>query len=248
MLKLLFLLFSGVKLGKLALTGGSMLLSVVLYAVVYGWKYAVGFVLLMFVHELGHYLAAHQRGLGASLPMFVPFLGAWTELDKMPHDAETEAFVGLGGPLLGTVGALACYFFARNAGGGEDITWLLAVSYGGFFLNLFNMIPMLPFDGGRITAVLGPRIWLVGAPVFGFLLWRNPSPMMFIVALMAAPQLWKALTWKKDSEEARTYYAVSNKVRIEYGAYYLVLLAFLAMMTQDVHEMLQALHGARGAV
>jgi len=242
MIKLLLLLLSGAKLGKLLVSGGSMLLSVLLYAWVYGWRYAVGFVALMFIHEMGHFIAARQRGLAVGLPTFIPFLGAWIELKDRPHDAETEAFVGLGGPLLGTVGALACYFFARN----EDLPWLLAVSYAGFFINLFNMIPMSPFDGGRITAVLSPRIWLLGAPVFGFLLWRNPTPTMFIIALLAAPQVWKALHYRSDSEEARTYYAVSSRVRWEYGLYYLVLLAFLGMMTSDVHEMLQRLAPATG--
>jgi len=98
---------------------------------------------------------------------------------------------------------------------------------------------MLPFDGGRITAVLSPRIWLLGAPIFLVLMWLNPSPMMLIVALLAAPQVWKAITWRSDSEEARTYYAVSARVRWEYGSYYLVLTAFLAVMTHDVHEMLR---------
>src|SRR5258706_2051337 len=127
MFKLLALLLSGVKLGKLFTTGGTMLLSVVLYAFVWGWRYAAGFVALLFVHEMGHYIAARKRGLDVGAPTFIPFVGAWIELKQMPHDAETEAFVGLGGPLLGSVGALACYFVAVS----YDATWLLAVAYAG---------------------------------------------------------------------------------------------------------------------
>lgn len=236
MLKLLLLLLSGAKLGKLLSSGGTMLVSVVVYAFIFGWRYAIGFVALLFVHEMGHYMAARQRGLNVGLPTFIPFVGAWIELKDMPHNAETEAYVGLGGPLVGTVGALVCYFLARN----YDVTWLLAVAYSGFFLNLFNMIPLSPFDGGRITAVLSPRIWLVGVPVLGALFLYRPSPMLILVAILAAPQVWKAVRYRSDSEEAATYYAVSGSTKLEYGFYYLALLGFLAVMTHDVHEMLGA--------
>ena len=235
MTKLLFLLFSGVKFSKLLLSGGTMLLSVLLYAWIYGWRYAVGFIALLFVHEMGHYLAARQKGLNVGLPTFIPFVGAWIELKDMPHDAQTEAYVGLGGPLLGTVGATVCYLMARS----WNLDWLLAVSYAGFFLNLFNLIPMSPFDGGRITAVLSPRIWFAGVPIMVGLFLYRPSPMLLLIALLAAPQLVKAWKYRADSEEAQTYYAVPSAVKWEYGSYYLVLAAFLALMTHDVHQMLQ---------
>jgi Zn-dependent protease len=242
MTKLLLLLLSGAKLGKVALTGGTMLLSLVVYAFVFGWRYAAGFVVLLLVHELGHYIAARQRGLEVGAPTFIPFIGAWIELKQMPHDAETEAFVGLGGPLLGSVGALACYYLARSF----DAPWLLAVSYAGFFLNLFNLIPLSPFDGGRITAVLSPRIWLLGVPVLGALFFYIPSPMLILMAILAAPQVWKAIRYRADSPEAQTYYAVSTRTKWEYGFYYIVLAAFLAVMTHDVHEMLQSMPAVRG--
>ena len=236
MIKLLLLLLSGAKLGKLFTTGGTMLISVVVYAFIYGWRYAVGVVALLFVHESGHYIAARQRGLDVGAPTFIPFVGAWIELKQMPHDAETEAYVGLGGPLLGTLGALVCYFMARNF----DEPWLLAVAYSGLFLNLFNLIPISPFDGGRITAVLSPRIWLLGVPVLGALFVYRPSPMLVLVALLAAPQAWKAITYRKDSDEARSYYNVDTATKWRYGLIYLVLTAFLAVMTSDVHDMLTA--------
>ncbi|MBH9702949.1 site-2 protease family protein, partial [Burkholderia cepacia] len=91
----------------------------------------------------------------------------------------TEAYVGLGGPLAGTVASLACYFAARSTG--SDL--LLALSYAGFFINLFNLIPLSPFDGGRITAVLSPRIWLVGVPVLVALFFWRPSPILILVAV-----------------------------------------------------------------
>ena len=234
--KLLLLLLSGAKLGKLLTTGGSMLVSVVVYAWIYGWRYAVGFVGLLFVHEMGHYLAAKQRGLDVGAPTFIPFVGAWIELKDMPHDAETEAWVGLGGPLLGSIGALLCYFWARET----DSRLLLAVAYSGFFLNLFNLIPLSPLDGGRITAVLSPRIWLLGVPVLAAVFFWRPSPMLILLGVLAAPQVMKALKYRSDSEEAQTYYAVSAAVRTEYAFYYLSLVLFLAVMAHDVHDMLGA--------
>ncbi len=237
MIKLLLLLLSGAKFAKLFTTGGTMLISVVVYAFIFGWKYAVGFVLLLFVHEMGHYMAAKQRGLDVGAPTFIPFVGAWIQLKQLPHDAETEAFVGLGGPLLGTVGALCAYWLAKS----YDSSWMLAVAYSGFFLNLFNLIPMSPFDGGRITAVLSPRIWFVGVPVLIALFFYHPSPMLILIAVLAGPQLLKAWRYRSDSEEAKTYYAVSNKIKMEYGAYYLLLLVFLSMISYEVHEQLQAI-------
>ena len=242
MTKLLLLLLSGAKLGKVALTAGSMLVSLIVYAFVFGWRYAAGFIALLFVHEMGHYIAARQRGLDVGAPTFIPFVGAWIELKQMPHDAETEAYVGLGGPLLGSVGALACYWAARS----YDAPWLLAVAYAGFFINLFNLIPLSPFDGGRITAVLSPRIWLLGVPILiALFVWR-PSPMLVLVAILAAPHVWQAIRYRKDSPEAQTYYAVSARIKWEYGFYYILLAAFLAVMTHDVHEMLQATVSVRG--
>ena len=242
MIKLLLLLLSGAKLGKIFASGGTMLLSVVLYAFVFGWRYAVGFVALLFVHEMGHFIAARQRGLAVGLPTFIPFIGAWVELKSLPHDAETEAYVGLGGPLLGTVGALVVFVMARS----WELPWLLAVSYSGFFLNLFNLIPLSPFDGGRITAVLSPRIWLFGVPILGALFLYQPSPMLLLIALIAAPQVWKAIKYRKDSPEAQTYYAVPTAKKWEYGLIYLALAGFLAVMTFEVHEMLPATGGLRG--
>ena len=240
MIKLLLLLFSGLKFGKILASGGTMLISLVVYGFIFGWRYAAGFIVLLFVHEMGHYIAARHKGLNVGLPTFIPFVGAWIELKDLPHDAETEAFVGLGGPLIGTVGATLCYLLARQT----DTDWLLAVAYSGFFLNLFNLIPISPFDGGRITAVLSPRIWFLGVPILVALFFWRPSPMLILIALLAWPQLWKAIKYRKDSVEAQTYYAVPAAVKWEYGLYYIALAGFLALMTHDVHEMLNAA-GAR---
>lgn len=234
-MKFLLLLFSGLKLGKILTSGGTMLLSVVVYAFIFGWRYAVGFVALLFAHEMGHYLAARQRGLNVGLPTFIPFVGAWIELKQQPHDAETEAYVGIAGPFIGSLAALAVYYVGRESGE----TWLLALAYSGFFLNLFNLIPLSPFDGGRITAVLTPRLWLLGVPMLLALFVYRPSPLLILMAILAAPQVMKAWRYKPDSEEARSYYGVASaETKLTYGVFYLGLAAFLALMCHDLHEML----------
>ncbi len=235
MLKLLGMLFAAGKLGKVATTGLTMIISVFAYALVFGPWYAVGFVLLIFAHEMGHFAAARQRGLAVGAPTFIPFVGAWIQLKDLPHDVETEAYVGLAGPLAGTVAALACYILARS----HHSDLLLALAYAGFFLNLFNLIPLSPFDGGRITAIVSPRVWLLGVPILGALfLWR-PSPMLILVALLAAPHVWKALKYDPSAPENVAYYAVPTRTRVQYAAVYLALAAYLAVMTGEVHEMLQ---------
>lgn len=230
--KLIIWLLAAGKMGKLLLTCGTMLLSIVVYSWVYGWRYAVGFVSLILVHEMGHYVAARQRGLNVGAPTFIPFVGAWIALKELPHDVETEAYIGFAGPLAGTLASLACYYFARNS----DSNLLLAVAYSGFMLNLFNLIPISPLDGGRITAIISPKVWLAGVPLLAALFFYHPSPMLILVAVLAYPQLKEAI-WGDTTKDA-SYYVVSREARINYGVMYLLLVAFLAMMSYSVHEML----------
>lgn len=234
MLKLLALLFGGLKLGKFGLTLGSMLVSIGAYAWLFGWPYAVGFVLLILVHELGHYVAARQRGLAVGAPTFIPFVGAWIELKDLPHDLETEAYIGIAGPVAGSAAALACYFLAES----EGSRLLLALAYAGFFINLFNLIPLRPLDGGRITAIVSPRMWLLGAPLLVALFFWRPSPLLVLIAILAAPQILAGL--KGHREDAALYRDLPVSTRAGYGAFYLGLACLLAVMAHSVHERLGA--------
>lgn len=231
MLKLLFALLNAAKLGPLLKTGGTMLISVGAYALVFGWWYAVGFVLLIFCHEMGHFMAARQRGLPVGAPTFIPFVGAWIELKQLPHDVETEAYVGIAGPVVGTVAALACFLFAIL----QASPLLLALSYAGFMINLFNLIPLSPFDGGRITAIISPKVWLLGVPLLGGLFFIWPSPMLILVAILAAPQVWSVLRGTAEKNMPAGYYETPNPIRMRYAVWYLGLAAFLALMSHEVH-------------
>jgi Zn-dependent protease len=233
--KLLVWLFAAGKLGKLFATGGTMLISVFAYALVYGWWYAVGFVLLIFFHEMGHYLAARNRGLDVGAPMFIPFVGAWVALKDMPHDVHTEAYVGFAGPLAGTLASIGCYWIARTT----DSHLMMALAYAGFMINLFNLIPVSPLDGGRITAVISPKVWLVGVPLLVALFFYSPSPLLILIGILAIPQIMAAM--KKDSGASDMppgYYDVPFNVRVNYAMFYLGLAGFLAIMSYEVHNTL----------
>lgn len=240
MIKALLLLLSSGKLGKILFSVGSMLLSLLVYAQLFGWRYAAGFMFLLFIHEMGHFIAAKQRGLKVGLPTFIPFVGAWINLKQQPMNVETEAYVGFAGPLLGSIAALACYFIGRQTG--QDI-WL-ALAYIGFLLNLFNLIPLSPFDGGRIVAIVSPRLWLVGVPALVALFFYRPSPLLLLVALLAAPQVWSVLRGNHGEQMAPGYYEATLEQKLQYGCFYLMLLGFLAIMSHDVHLLLGHLRTA----
>jgi Zn-dependent protease len=234
-MKLLLLLFSGLKLGKIFATSGSMLISLFAYSLIFGWQYAVGFVLLIFCHEMGHYFAAKKIGLNVGVPMFIPFVGAWIALKEQPLKAEDEAYIGIAGPFVGTIAACVCYFWARA----NDSNLFLAISYAGFFINLFNLIPLPPFDGGRITAAISRKMWFIGVPILiGMFLWRS-SPILILMVILAAPHIWSALKGKDKTDER--YYDVPFGKRIQYGLLYFGLLAYLSIMSNNVYNMLSSI-------
>jgi Zn-dependent protease len=232
-MKALLLLLTAGKFAKVLLSTGSMLVSLGAYALVYGWRYAAGFIAMLFVHELGHYLAARNRNLNVGLPTFLPFVGAWISLKEQPMDAETEAYIGIAGPLLGSGAAFVCYLYAEYA----QSPTLLAVSYAGFMLNLFNLIPLSTLDGGRIMSAISPKLWLLGVPLLICLFIWHPSPMIIVIGLMALPRVWSVITNKEMSDSA--YFQVKKVVRISYSLQYLVLVATLLVLSFEVHEQLQ---------
>jgi Zn-dependent protease len=165
--KLKFLL-AGLKflsLGKLLTTSSTMLLSLLVYAQFYGWRFAAGFLLLILVHELGHGLAASIQGLKVGAPVFIPFFGAFIALKELPKTAYQDFFIGAGGPLAGSAGGVGCILLAPYIGG----VWsglFYAVGYFALWLNLFNLFPVWSLDGARMTAPLSANGWRAG---FAFL-------------------------------------------------------------------------------
>ncbi|MEJ2142455.1 MAG: site-2 protease family protein [Gammaproteobacteria bacterium] len=231
MIKWALLFLQSAKYGKALLSGGSMLLSVFAYSLLFGWRYAVGFVVLIFIHEMGHYIAARQRGLNVSLPAFIPFVGAWIQLKELPHSVETEAYVGLAGPYAGTIASLVCYLVADQL----NSQLLYAISYAGFIINLFNMLPLSPLDGGRITAIVSPKMWFIGVPLLIALFLYQPSPLYILVAILAIPQLLAARKLRGDNNDQ--YYDVSLNDRVNYAIWYLGLVALLGYMSLQAYQL-----------
>ena len=226
-------------LAKLAGSMGSMVLSIAIYSLVYGWWYATGFVVLLLLHELGHYAAAKRAGLYVGLPAFIPFVGAWIQLIDGFPDVETEARIAIAGPMLGTTAALAVFvaWYVTKA----EI--LLALAYAGFFLNLFNLITLTPLDGGRVAAVISPWLWLVGIPILGLVFWYHPSGLLIVIGIMAIPQVIAVFRKRNDPAMVR-YHTAPLRARIGYGTLYLGLIGLLTALSQWSYDTLEALrHG-----
>lgn len=222
-LGLLIVKFGGVLLKlKVITTGGTMLISIAAYAWLWGLPFAVGFVLLIFVHELGHVLELRRQGIPASAPLFIPFLGAVIGMKQLPDDAWKEARVALAGPILGSVGAAACWIAGEATG--SDV--LVGLAFVGFFLNLFNLIPIVPLDGGRAAGALHPVFWFVGLLMMLTLVVLRPNPILILIVIIGGLDLWRR--WRERGEN-KHYYDLPVRQRVIVGIVYLGLVAVLAL-------------------
>jgi Zn-dependent protease len=209
---------------KLFTASASMLVSIAAYSFIWGWSFAVGFVLLLLVHELGHVIQLRREGVEASAPMFIPFLGAVIAAKSMGDDAAAEARVGLAGPILGSVASLVP--LAIWLATGEDV-WR-ALAYVGFFLNLLNLLPVLPLDGGRAMAALSPWVWFVGYAALIGLTIAFPNPIFLLVLIFGGLESWRR--WKaRNTPEARAYHAIPTRTRVFVAVVYLGLAAALGI-------------------
>jgi Zn-dependent protease len=217
---------------KLLTTSGSMLVSVAAYSLIWGWRFALGFVVLMFVHEMGHVIQLRREGIKASAPVFIPFFGAAVWAKTLGGNALSEARVGLAGPVLGSLGAAACIPIA-NATGND---FWRALAFTGFFLNLFNLMPVVPLDGGRAMAAMSPWMWAVG--LFGVvaLAFARPNPIILLIVLLAIMETWRRWRALKSGDESvRSYYRVPPLQRAVVAAVYLGLIALLVFGMDATH-------------
>lgn len=225
-------LFIFLKLGKFLSTGISMFITIGIYALIYGVKYAIGIVALLFLHEIGHYIIAKRVGLAVSGPVFIPFVGAFIGMKEMPKDAVTEAKVGYGGPLFGSLGAVVC-LGAYWATGSK---LALALAYTGFLLNLFNLLPVHPLDGGRIVSAVSPYLWLIGIPVLVFLMFWLFNPIMVLIVVLGLTQVYKL--WK-NRDQLSVYYEVPMKERVQFAILYFGLVGILGLGLSYALELLR---------
>jgi Zn-dependent protease len=184
--KSLLLLLKALPAGKFLLTALSMLGMVWVEAMRSGIWFGVGFVLMILVHELGHGYAMKRNGVDAGWPIFIPFFGAMISMKGLPQDRDVEAKIAFGGPLAGTVVALA----AAGLGLVTESRLFLALGYTGFFLNLFNLTPLSPLDGGRVVQAFSSKAWIFGAIVIGGLFLMTGAPMLMLIGIMALPRIF----------------------------------------------------------
>src|SRR6266550_686073 len=158
----------------------SIFVSAAVYVWIGGWWFGIGLVVLLFVHEMGHVLEAKRQGLPVSAPFFIPFLGAAIQMKRMPQSAWHEALNGIAGPILGTIGAGACWAI----GAYYDSRPLIALAFLGFLINLFNLIPFLPLDGGRIAVAIHPAIVALGLVALVGLVIVRPNPILILILIV----------------------------------------------------------------
>jgi Zn-dependent protease len=220
--KFKFLLFALLKI-KFVGTALTMLVSIGAYALLFPVWFAVGFVVLIWVHEMGHVLQLKREGIRASAPMFIPFLGAFVAMKEMPKNALAEARVGLAGPVLGTLGGLAVlglYAWTQNP-------LFLGLAYFNFLINLFNLAPMLPLDGGRAMGAMSPVFSLLGLVVMVGMFFV--APIMVFIALLGLPEVWHR--WKtRNTPEGRAYNDIPAGSRALVGIAYVGLIVLLGLL------------------
>jgi Zn-dependent protease len=215
---------------KLLTTSATMLVSVAAYALIWGWKFAAGFVVLLFIHEMGHVIQLRREGVEASAPMFFPFLGAVVMAKSLGRDAAAEARVGLAGPVLGTLGCLIPLALWQATGN----ELFQALAFTGFFLNLFNLLPVLPLDGGRAMAALTPWMWFVGYALLIAATIAFPNPIMLLILLFGGLETWRR--WKeRKSPEGERFYKVSPGTRAAVAVVYVGLAIALGIGMDLTH-------------
>ncbi|MBC5828619.1 MAG: site-2 protease family protein [Candidatus Eremiobacteraeota bacterium] len=215
---------------KLFSFAGSFFVSVWLYALLFGWKFAFVFLLMIAIHEFGHLAMMRFYGVPGTLPFFIPFMGAFVNMKGRPASVLHEAYIALAGPLTGTAIAVLCFLYGQQT----HSTFWIAIAYTGFFLNLFNLAPLMPLDGGRVVGAISPRIWIFGlvlfiVAVFAFHIY---NPLIFLLVLLSLPQVIAAWKGRIDPQ----YYGLTALQRGGVALAYFSLAAFLfgAMLSSHI--------------
>ena len=229
--KLKFFILPALKFLPLLLkSGGTMLLMIWVYTQLWGWQFALGFVLLLLVHECGHLVVAKKFGLKVGAPVFIPFMGAFIALKDAPRNAWMEACVGIGGPMLGTFGALVCNALGEVA----DVPIFFALAWFGYFLNLFNLTPVGMLDGGRIVTALSRWLWLPGFAVLLWFGWKYPNFIIWLIVLLSLPRIFSL--FRKRTEEEQRYFEVTPAQRWTMSILYFGLIAVLLLGMHQAQE------------
>ncbi|GAC1341944.1 MAG: hypothetical protein NVSMB29_13150 [Candidatus Dormibacteria bacterium] len=214
------------KFGKLAPTAISMIIAVGVYTLFYGWKFAVGIVVLIFIHEMGHVVLGRFLGIPVSLPIFLGPFGAVTTFKRPLTDLREEAITAIGGPVLGTLAALGCALLGASTTGYFH-GLLFALAYIGFAINLFNLLPINPLDGGRVANAVSVWANIVGLGIAGVLLLITlatgaTNPFLIVILLIGSFSTYKRFKARRRGEGPPM---LPGATRLTIGVAYVAMLA-----------------------
>jgi Zn-dependent protease len=231
--------FEGFSLGSILMTAGSMFLTIAAYVLKTGWwRFTIGFVILTLIHEVGHALMMRRKGLRVAAMLFIPFIGGAVTPKDLPRTAYDDAQIGFAGPIAGTIASLATLILFLIT---DDPVYLL-IAYAGFIINLLNLLPVGVLDGGKISAAITKWMWLLGGAVLVYMMIRWHSPLLLLVLLLAAFQIYKAVTEVRDDE----YYEITSGQRKAVAILYFGLVIFLGYLSVVTHRYLLLLQGFAG--
>lgn len=201
----------------------SIFVSLLVYDWAFGWWFAVGLIGILGLHELGHALAIRRRGLAASLPVFVPLMGAVIGLRQRPRDAAEEAYIAIAGPVFGLAASIGCWVLLDVS----HAPVFAALAVTGFYIHLFNLLPVAPLDGGRTVAFMRAKAWIPGFLALLVAIFYNPfagrfvfDPVALVVLVFVGSQLYSRLRRPYPA----SYDAIGPAARWGYGALWLGLL------------------------
>lgn len=216
--------FEGFGAMQYAIAGGSMAITIAAYATKFPLGLVVGFVLITFIHEIGHALVIRAKGLRAGFMVFIPFIGGAVTLKDQPRTAYDDAQIGLAGPIAGTAASLICLEIFKARG---NPLYLLIASVG-FIINLINLLPLGPLDGGRISAAVTKWMWVLGFAAVVYKTFKQPNPLMIVVLVLAAFQVYASIVRERDDQK---FYDVTLTQRAGIATVYFALVVFLGHQT-----------------
>jgi Zn-dependent protease len=194
----------------------SMLAFFAVYWSIFGWRFAAGFVLSIYIHEMGHVMALRKYNIAASAPMFIPFFGALVRMKQYPGNVGEDARVGLAGPIWGLGSAVAAWLAAITTG----LPIWYAIAHTAAWLNLFNLLPIWQLDGGRGFRALTRKQRAIAGTV-AIAMWAfTHQTILLLIALGAGYRLFSR-DYPADND---------NAVLVQYAGL-IVLLSMLMMMT-----------------
>jgi Zn-dependent protease len=203
-----------------------------IYAQIFGVAFGVGIVLLILIHESGHVVVARILGMPVTLPVMIPFLGAFVSMKQRPRTVAQESIMAIGGPVLGSIAAGLCYVGYLATPTSSTGQLLRALAYFGFLINLFNLIPLTPLDGGRVTSLLSKWFNVAGLAIAaGLLLFEMQAgttinPVLLLVLIFGAFATWQRF---RSTALNPAYYAVDAQTKLAIGALYVGLLFALGV-------------------